>query len=298
MRVPQFSNAVQLSGRQSKVIVTNLSFTSPSTSSWNPAQHLFGSPTPSDLRLLYTTASIFVAGNMSGGRQVLFLYGDREQEHELAVHLTSNPQNGFISVHQNPHIQIRQDLTKGETVINVLPGLHGLVTLFENKDYVILYTDTQTTDTFFAPIISTSAGKFFADSFVLVGGPALVRSATYDEATKRLELTGDLDVEKDTWLTLLGAPVGMRSVRWNGREVDTMLAEESGSIKRYSLSRPSHLTSAFTPPELKDWEYADSLPEIGAEFDDDEWVTADHTTTNLPYKPVAGEHVLYGCDYG
>ncbi|KAH9919188.1 glycoside hydrolase superfamily [Epithele typhae] len=55
----------------------------------------------------------------------------------------------------------------------------------------------------------------------------------------------------------------------------------------------------LTTVALGNWRYADSLPEVGAGFDDAEWVVANKKTTNIFLKPQFGDGtVLYGCDYG
>ena len=56
----------------------------------------------------------------------------------------------------------------------------------------------------------------------------------------------------------------------------------------------------FSVPTLEDrqWQGADSLPEITRDFDDSEWTMANITSSTNPYKPHFGKYVLYGCDYG
>ncbi|KAF9240278.1 glycoside hydrolase family 35 protein [Melanogaster broomeanus] len=61
---------------------------------------------------------------------------------------------------------------------------------------------------------------------------------------------------------------------------------------------PSVLASGIVAPPLTGWKYADSLPEVQASFSDADWTIANHTTTNIPFKPHYGDgRVLYGCDY-
>jgi len=57
--------------------------------------------------------------------------------------------------------------------------------------------------------------------------------------------------------------------------------------------------SSLAIPELTGWKYADSLPEVQANYSDAAWVTANHTTTNITPPMLYGNGVvLFGCDYG
>jgi hypothetical protein len=139
--------------------------------------------------------------------------------------------------------------------------------------------------------------QFGTNASVLVGGPYLVRGAELSPGGE-LSLRGDL--EKESMLTVITELGTVRRVLWNGIPVDTMLHDESAQgsgVLRFNVS-PRFRTTDIEVPDLVDWKYNDSLPEVQEGYDDSEWITADNTTTNSPEKPYFGEKVLYGCDYG
>ncbi|TFY54520.1 hypothetical protein EVG20_g9672, partial [Dentipellis fragilis] len=131
LELPQHVPNITLSGRQSKVIVGSYTF---GTSS-----------------LLYSTASILFAGRI-GTRDVLFLYGDASQAHEAALTL-----QGRTAIQaKSSHISFA--LSNGTTVISFLPGITGLVTVFDSPTQLVLFADTTTAGTFWAPVLP-AAGK-------------------------------------------------------------------------------------------------------------------------------------------
>lgn len=284
--------------------------------------------------LLYSTASLLYAGKI-GQLDVVFLYGDSFQEHEFAF-LPKGANFGNTTAHEAISIRpayphFNPEKMRGYIVANVLRGVEGLITIWESSEQLVLYSDTKTAGTFWAPILQEpgdenvlpreqTLGKFGnfwsigSNSTVLVGGPHLVRSATYTPSLHQLDLVGDLALDKETYLTLLGAPTDIRRVRWNGHPIDTMLdgsllgqgstrsAKMIFKLKNSLVQEDNTISSVtigrFDPPELLDWTFCDSLPEIQTGYDDSAWVTADHNSTNIPYKPLYGDKVLYGCDYG
>lgn len=221
--------------------------------------------------LLYSTAQILFAGSI-GDRDVLFVYGSADQSHEFAT-TTPNATYAF---------------TAG--------NFTGLQTLLDTNGSLILFADTVTAGTFFAPVLASDdpLGAYWgigSNDTVLVGGPQLVRNATLEDGT--LALFGDLNATT-TPITVIG-PSTITSVTFNGAPVSVnSSASSSILVGTISTSIPD-----ITIPELSGWKFADSLPEASAEFDDGNWTIADHTTTNIPTKPAYGDgRVLYGCDYG
>jgi len=75
---------------------------------------------------------------------------------------------------------------------------------------------------------------------------------------------------------------------------DAALTKHNTFVGRVELKNPA---SSIVAPTLGNWKFADSLPEIQANFSDASWTIANHITTNIPYKPYYGDRVLYGCDY-
>ncbi|KAL4081114.1 glycoside hydrolase family 35 protein [Scleroderma citrinum] len=276
VQVPRVVSAVTLAGRQSKVIVTDYSFGSS--------------------KVLYATAQVFFAGRI-GNRDVLFLYGDPKQEHEVALAFKGTPRiraQGF---------RFQSSTVNGITTVSFLTGIEGLVTVWDSDEQLVLYSDTTTAGMFWSPEIPAGDGGDFAsywglgtNTSILVGGPYLVRNATMSGST--LALHGDLN---EGVRLIVIAPDTVRMVSWNGIPVsaDVNVAAGVTSIGGFSAQvSPSYSAVGISPPKLTDWRYADSLPEIRGSFSDAYWTVANHTTTNIPFKPYYGDgRVLYGCDY-
>ena len=278
LQIPQVVSSITLSGRQSKVIVGDYSFGAHSS-------------------LLYSTASILFAGKI-GSRDVLFLYGDADQEHEASL---ATP--GPASLRSDSPFVSFTAASGNQSVVSFLPGISGLVTVFDSPSQLVLYADTVTAGTFWAPVLaSTNAHANYwqigTNSTLLVGGPHLVRNASLS-ASGTLALRGDLN--SSVRLTVIGPPE-VKRVTWNGEPVDpdTNAAERLTPVGGFTgqLALKSAVQGIKTPV-LKNWKFANSLPEADVGFDDSEWTVANHTTTNIPFKPFYGDgRVLYGCDYG
>jgi len=276
IQVPRVVSAITLAGRQSKVIVTD---------------YPFGSS-----EVLYATAQVFYAGCI-GNRDVLFLYGDPSQEHEAALVFKGTPR--IQAQGSRFHSSTSNDIT----TVSFLTGIEGLVTVWDSDEQLVLYSDTATAGTFWSPEIPAGGGGDFAsywqfgtNTSILVGGPYLVRNATISGPT--LALQGDL---YEGVRLIVVAPDTVKMVTWNGIPVsaDANVAAAVTSIGGFSAQiSPSSLVVGISPPQLTDWRYADSLPEIRSFFSDANWTVANRTTTNIPFKPYYGDgRVLYGCDY-
>ncbi|KAF7375372.1 hypothetical protein MSAN_00424700 [Mycena sanguinolenta] len=282
LQLPLVAPAITLAGRESKVIV---------------ADYAFGHST-----LAYSTAAVFFAGIIDG-RDVLFLHGSASQAYEFALQFTGTP-NPWLLESSAHLITSRSTDAHIGTIITLLPGVEGLVTIYDSDTQLILFADTPTAATFWAPALNGAVADPFrafwgigtTDS-VLVGGPYLVRSAALEQDGTLLALRGDL--KEDVRLTVIG-PRGVRSITWNGLDIGGGDFMPASGVSVYSLdTRASFAAAAVRVPKLTGWRYADSLPEIGAEFDDSEWKVADNTETNVPEKMWYGDgRVLYGCDYG
>ena len=175
--IPQKTGGVALDGRQSKVIITDYTF----------GAH--GS-------VLYTTASVFFAGTI-GNRDVLFLYGAASLSHEIALTFS-----GTGSPAPSSRIQFDGGATHASsTIVSILPGDTGLVTIWDSDTQLVLFADPVTAATFWAPTVRsptshTVAGlenffQFGTNTTVLVCGTYLVRNATLERGT--LALRGDLN---------------------------------------------------------------------------------------------------------
>ena len=284
LQVPIAVPAITLSGRESKVVVTDYTFGSSS-------------------RLLFSTAQIFYASTIDK-RDILFLYGHISQDHEAALVLTGIPNK--IQDIQSSLVKFttsNPSLASGTTIVSFLSGIDGLVTVWDSDTQLVLYADSETAATFWSPVIAGSSNNPLANYWglgtnqsILVGGPYLVRDARLSNST--LALRGDL--KTDVRLTVI-APRNVRSITWNGEPVsgDFSVASLSSIGGFVGQLQTRHSFSGVKVPKLTGWKFKDSLPEIQRSFNDDIWAVANHTTTNIPLKPYYGDgRILYGCDYG
>lgn len=258
-----------MNGRQSKILVTDYSYGANSS-------------------VLYSTASILYSGAI-GSRDVLFLYGDADSASEVSLTLSgsgtcADSSTASFSSDAGPY-----------TIVTLLQGIKGAVTVFESASQLVLYADSVTAATYWAPVIPASAGGAFSNYFqfgsnetVLVGGPYLVRNASI--AGGQLALRGDLN--QSVMLTVV-APEDVTSVTWNGEEVQTASVTSSGGILGGYLEMSSSLSSVEVPA-LTGWKYADSLPEVYSNYSDAEWTIANHTTTNIPGYLYGDGRILFG----
>ncbi|KAF7297192.1 Glycoside hydrolase family 35 protein [Mycena indigotica] len=275
LQVPLVVSDVTLGGRESKVVISGTSFGAS--------------------RIDYTTAEIFFGGKI-GDRDVLFLYGGSTQAHEIRLKLTGSASTD----HLTKSSQITSTQSEGDTTIFAFQtGVTGLHTVYDSSTQLILYADRQTAITFWAPVIPGSGDlanfwSFGSNSTLLVGGPYLVRHASISGST--LALTGDLNVTAP--FTVI-APTNVKSVTWNGANVELTSGISSTAGGFTGRLTPRDAIKQVAVPALTGWKYKDSLPEIAQDFDDSSWTLANRTTTNVPRKPYYGDgRVLYNCDYG
>ncbi|KAH9891918.1 glycoside hydrolase superfamily [Cubamyces lactineus] len=277
--IPQHVPDISLNGRQSKVIVSDYTFGASGS-------------------LLYSTAPIFFAGTI-GPRDVLFVYGESDQSHELSVELRGS--GARINSKRVLYTESRDAITT--ISISPQPGWNGLLTLWESSTQLILFADPTTTATFWAPPVraptkNTVPGletfwQFGTNTTVLVGGPYLVRNATLEDGGRVLAIRGDLNASVPLAVV---APESVKSVTWNGARVSVRTTGTGMLSGRLNVSPKIKQVKV---PQLKGWKYADSLPEVKDGYDDSNWVVADHTSTNITIPPAFGDgRVLYGCDYG
>ena len=275
LNLPQTpGSTIALTGRQSKLVITDYTFGAHGA-------------------LLYTTASIFFAGTI-GARDVLFVFGDADQSHELALTLTGS---GTRASSSRVHFA-KSTFDRALTTITIQPGSKGLITLHDSPTQLVLFADPVTAATFWAPAVRTSSSatvpglesyfQFGTNTTVLVGGPNLVRNATLSGNGKTLALRGDLNASVP--LTVV-APPAVTAVTWNGASVSVRRDAARGVL----TGQLEQLVSSVKVPSLGGWKFKDSLPEVQTGFDDSSWVVADHTSTNISLKPQFGDgRVLYG----
>ncbi len=235
---------------------------------------------------------------------MLFLFGDSDQNHEVSLALSGG--HGVRAPQPSPNLEF-SSATGGFTTVTFLPGIKGLITVWESDSQIVLFSDPVTAATFWAPTIPSSSSshslknfwQFGSNTTLLVGGPYLVRNATIS-GSGELALRGDLNTS--AMLTVI-APSQVRSVSWNGELVPVdfvKVSDDSGVAASSSAIMTGRLdmkvqASGIRIPKLTNWKFKDSLPEIQANFDDGTWIVANHTTTNLSPKPSFGDgRVLYG----
>lgn len=248
---------------------------------------------------------MFFAGVIDG-RDVILLYGGLNEDHETSIVIETS------SMAREPESSSRiivKECTQrgGKSIITLaIPaGGDGIIPVYDSATQLILLADTATTARFWAPTISGAEEDPFRNFWgigtndsILVGGPYLVRDAKITGHS--LALRGDLD--DDISLTVI-APKSVESLSWNG-EVLMLDARASSKVSAFGgvfiVNLQSKAKKALLEiPELGGWKYKDSLPELLPGYDDGDWTVANHTTTNIPYKPYYGDaRVLYGCDYG
>ncbi|KAJ7141923.1 glycoside hydrolase family 35 protein [Mycena crocata] len=287
LELPLVASSITLNGRESKMIVVD---------------YAFGSS-----RALYSTAQVFFAGIIEG-RDVLFLYGDSRQDHEVGIELSGNQGSRA----NNAHVKFSTTTAVPNiTVITLRSSFQGFIPLYESDTQLILFADKNTASTFWSPTLPGDSADPFgsywsigSNESVLVGGPYLVRSASATRASDGtvtgLALTGDVNVTTGSrYLLTVVAPRSLRSLSWNGERVSSTPSGSSSSgifTGRIVLPQePIHVPDL----EQTNWKFKDSLPEIQSGFDDSDWVLANHTTTNIPWPMYYGDgRILYGCDYG
>lgn len=282
----KLSTGIQLNGRQSKVILTDYTFSS------------LTSPAPPN-KLLYSTAPVLYAGTI-GSIDVIFLYGDLDQGHEFAFYSAGNQAEVKTVTFSPPTFKAGLDIVSAPEKQEPL------------SSPLVLFADSQTATTFFAPpipVVSSSSPtakrfpnyfQFGTNSSILVGGPYLVRNASISGNGKNLALNGDLNASVP--LTLV-VPESVQNVAWNGKPVSVKPFSASTEaipgvrLLRGDLTFGSAGGHSIHAPKLSGWKFKDSLPEIQNNFDDSHWTIANHTTTNIPGQRFGDGRVLYGAQF-
>ena len=129
-----------------------------------------------------------------------------------------------------------------------------------------------------------------SNTAVIVQAGYLLRTATIQGST--LALTGDINAT--TAIEVMGYPSSVTGVSFN--QFGPSTAKNSwgvlGGVAAYTA--PTISLPIFT--DLV-WKVIDSLPEARPDYDDSNWVNANHTTSTNPF-PFVTPTSLYGSDYG
>ncbi|KAK1223567.1 hypothetical protein PQX77_013554 [Marasmius sp. AFHP31] len=282
--VPQTEDMnIVLDGRQSRAIVTD---------------HAFGSS-----NILYSTASLFYT-SVIGKRDVVVLQGPAGQSFEVALRL----KNGTSGLEFNGDFPVTvnvegEKVSSGHTLLTFSPGV-GQTAISISDDSIVVLGDAAALDVFHAPVLpglglgpagSTHFGVG-SNETVLVTGPLLVRNVTIDGEHGQIQLVGDTNV---TSTITVYAEESVTSISWNGKVVNTTAV--APGVLTFEVTPPSSASIEAVRaklPELKDWKWADGLPEIRDGYDDSKWVTADRENTTNPFKNYYGKYYLYACEYG
>ncbi|KAH6693602.1 glycoside hydrolase superfamily, partial [Plectosphaerella plurivora] len=263
LRIPQHGGQITLNGHQAKIITTDFTFGSKS--------------------LLYSTAEV-LSYTVFGDTEVLVLWLPEGETGEVTVKDSS-------SIEQTGDDQLGQfKVTKGENDVTVTYTQEaGIFTAVLEDGSTIIFADRKAAYRFWVPTLS-NAPHAPVNETVFVHGPYLVRHAAWDQATRTLELEGDL--EKATELTVF-APASLCTLKWNGEKVK--IDSRDGNKFTASLEGPQ----AFELPSLGSWRYTDSLPEISPDYKptDAVWVVANRTNTTNSVIPDLKNPVLYVDEY-
>ncbi|KAL0567909.1 hypothetical protein V5O48_014086, partial [Marasmius crinis-equi] len=255
---------VVLKGRESKILVSN---------------YPFGKSV-----LEYTSAEVLTWGTYDDvDTIVLYAFNGQHVEVSVKVDAAADVESaGSTSV----------TATVGDNSVKITGKTSG-VSIFTFNSKRIIVTDKETAYTFWAPRLTSSAPNSQYDltpdaPSVLLTGPYLVREASADGST--LNLIGDINGTESETVVEIYAPTSFESVTWNGQPLEVQKTD-IGTLKG-TLAPPADLAEVELPVlEELEWACADSLPELGADFDDttEEWVVATKTETKRPLKPLSGK---------
>ncbi|KAI8578859.1 hypothetical protein K450DRAFT_156599, partial [Umbelopsis ramanniana AG] len=251
---------ITLNGRDAKILTASYDFGS---------QHL-----------LYSTSEIFTHIKQDS-RDVILVYAYEGEHGEFAITSVSgdiqaygvdaNVSNSF----DHNVLQVNYIHPEGSTYISTTPSEDG-------SEMLLIVSGYSSALRWWAP--QSSGGET-----VLVSGPYLVRSAEIEGS--QLVLMGDTDVTTD--IEIIVSEV-ISEVTWNGIHV-VVTPTQYGTLTG-QLPGPEQDVEI---PDLAQatWKYSPASPETANDFNDTNWVPADHQATNNPRQPM-NLPVLYADDYG
>ncbi|TAQ91582.1 hypothetical protein B7494_g56 [Chlorociboria aeruginascens] len=258
--IPQLGGTLTLSGRDSK---------------WHVTDYDVGGTT-----LLYSTAELFT-WKIFGSKQVLIVYGGPGELHELSV-IT----NSTATLIEGSGITIK---TVGKTaVLNWEVSATRRVVQVGNLFVYVL--DRNTAYNYWVPDFDRT-DEWGALTSVIVQAGYLIRKVYTNGSA--LHIDGDLN--STVPIKVLGAPVSVRSLHFNGASLPFTTNNVTGEW----TSTLKYPTPNVSLPDLSDldWKYVDDLPEIQQSYDDSLWTNANQTSSNNPTTLVTPTS-LYGSDYG
>ncbi|KAG6868404.1 hypothetical protein C0993_003640 [Termitomyces sp. T159_Od127] len=231
------------------------------------------------------------------GNDALVVYGNVDLVYEVSLQLEQAP---TVVTSGTTRITSMYSDNENSFIVNfvVAKGITTVELETPQKTVVLLIADYDTATNLWMPTIAGDGElaeyvDVEASAPFLVRGPYLVRTATL--SSDGLALTGDLNAEGSTVLTVYG-PSTLGSITWNGRKLEPV--KVAGGTWQAEIGTSG--ASIEIPDLMKaQWRYKDSLPEIGAGFEDESLVIADHTETTNTFPPYyGGPWILYADDYG
>ncbi|WYZ39133.1 hypothetical protein EsH8_III_001047 [Colletotrichum jinshuiense] len=265
--VPQSGKLLQLTRRDSKVIVTDY--------------------TIGNVTLLYSTAEIFTWKQYQN-KTVLVVYGGPEETHEVAIKTTVTPlqlegpnvDHNFV----NRNLLLTWETSKTRRVIQV--GQLFVYILDRNSAYNYWVPDIPGGGS--QPSYGTS---IMSPDSLIVNGGYLVRSVSIQGDTLRVQA----DFNRTTELEIIGVGTEVTKLEVNGKQLDHTLNNLTNWV-----ARPPLVDAAPAIPDLRtlNWSYVDSLPEVRPGYDDSAWPLANHNTSNNTIANLTTPVSLFASDYG
>lgn len=126
----------------------------------------------------------------------------------------------------------------------------------------------------------------------IIKGGYLIRKAVIKD--DKMYLTGDLN-GTTTIEVIGGAPEKLSSLHFNGKPVSFKRGSQDVISAEIGVKRAS-----YTLPDLSSlkWNVVDSLPELGAEYSDSKWTSADLHTSFNDKQQLFTPTSLFASDYG
>ncbi|KAI8958610.1 glycoside hydrolase family 35 protein [Daldinia sp. FL1419] len=251
--IPTLFDKLTLHGRDSKIIVTDYDVRG--------------------VKLLYSTAEILTHQKFETST-VLIVYSGPNEMNELALQIDDTPQvraSDAVKVNRtDSFVTLAWSTPKARNIVKI-------------DDFYIYILDRNSAYNYWVPKINKS-------SSLIVNGPYLVRSASFDDG----ELSLSADFNRSTAVEVIGAAQSTAVLKINGKATEFKI-EEGRIIAEVSYEFPS-----LNIPELSGlpWKYINSLPEIQEDYDDSTWLAADHESTNNSYQALQTPTSLFASDYG
>ncbi|KAG0150443.1 hypothetical protein CROQUDRAFT_652372 [Cronartium quercuum f. sp. fusiforme G11] len=304
---------ITLPPRRSKLLVTDYSTTS-----------LSSPDRTSSIQLTYTTSNVLLSAHI-GGHEVLYLFSDDQTKNkpglaakeEISVFHKISGLESNLSVTswsgEDSKVKVENKIQDGYLRVHWSVNQIEEVVAIQTEKGAILLTSEETAGKVWNPILDSnpSSGDVNRNS-ILVWGPYLVRNASLISINEKfnLFLFGDLEENKRTIISIYIGGMKIFKVYWNQRIIQNVIIDRLGFL-RFEFN-PQNFVEKSTKIHNVDlqkvgdqidlgkfeWKYRDSLPEIKNDFNDDDWIHADHVESHSPYEKLFGKYYLYACDYG